>query len=121
MPDHPPTQPKKNPVKEALNAAIWVTCSPHEWEWTHEQQVAMARYCVEAAKVISIARNQLEMIVCTEGCDAGVVLLSQDGPTHYDAEAKCQVYDHEYFSPLGDALIALHKKLSSLCEDKSDA
>ena len=50
----------------SLNAAIWVTCSPHEWEWTHEQQVAMARYCVEAAKVISIARNQLEMIVCTE-------------------------------------------------------
>ena len=102
------------PQKEALDAAIWVTCSPHEWEWTHEQQVAMARYCVEASKTIYEALKQLEEIVCTEGCDAGVVLLSQDGPTHYDAELKCHVYDHEYFSPLGGALIALHKKLSSL-------
>lgn len=53
-------------------------------------------------------RQKLQEIVCTEGCDRGVVMLSQDGPTHYDAEAKCQVYDHENFSPLGDALIELY-------------
>ena len=58
--------------------------------------------------VIHKMRTAIEEIVCTEGCDKGVVMLSHEGPTHYDAEAKCQVYDHEYFSPLGDALIALH-------------
>ncbi len=29
-------------LKEAVGYAMWVTCSPHEWEWTHEQQIAMA-------------------------------------------------------------------------------
>ncbi len=64
-------------------------------------------------KVIETAKAQLETIVCTVEPDAGVVLLSHEGPTHYDAEHKCQVYDHDYFSPLGDALIALHKLLSN--------
>lgn len=50
-------------------------------------------------------RDKLASIVCTEGCDKGVVMLSDDGPCHYDAALKCQVYDHDYFSPLGDALI----------------
>jgi len=54
------------------------------------------------------ARRLLERIVCTEGSDRGVVLLSNDSPTHYDPAAKGQVYDHENFSPLGDALIELH-------------
>ena len=54
-------------------------------------------------------RLKLEDIVCTVAPDEGVVMLSQEGPTHYDAELKIQVYDHEYFSPLGDALIELHK------------
>lgn len=61
---------------------------------------------------LTTARKQLEQIVCTEHPDDGVVLLSNDGPCHWDAEAGCQVYDHEHFSPLGDALIALHKTLS---------
>lgn len=90
-------------------------------------------------------RKILETAVCTEGCDKGVVVLSQDGPTHPETMeveeicmtcdgcgwyegGKClqttcekckgsgviktgrmrtyQVYDHQYFSPLGDALIA---------------
>lgn len=51
----------------------------------------------------------LEQIVCTEGEDAGVVLLSNEGPTHYSEALKCEVYDHDYFSPLGDALIAAWK------------
>jgi hypothetical protein len=53
-------------------------------------------------------RAKLEEAVCTEGCDKGVVLLSEHGPTHeelWDGKP-VQVYDHEYFSPLGDALIA---------------
>lgn len=50
----------------------------------------------------------LETAVCTEGCDKGVVLLSDYGPTHTEVVdgRPMQVYDHEYFSPLGDALIA---------------
>lgn len=51
---------------------------------------------------------KINEIVVTEGIDKGVVLLSQEGPTHYDTELKVQVYDHENFSPLGDALIELH-------------
>lgn len=63
---------------------------------------------------IAKSQGQLEQIVILNGQDAGVVLLSNDGPTHWDEEAKCQVYDHEYFSPLGDALIALHDNLDGL-------
>ena len=65
----------------------------------------------EAAKVVdelrrklAAIRDALAEIVISEGEDAGVILLSDESPTHYDAEAKCQVYDHENFSPLGDAL-----------------
>lgn len=60
------------------------------------------------------ALADLERIVCIEGPDRGVIMLSGDSPTHYDHEAGCQVYEHENFSPLGDALIALHEQLSSL-------
>lgn len=97
-----------NTTKEALNAAIWVTASPHEWVWTQEQQVAMARYCMDASKRLSDIRDKLETIVCTVEPDRGVVLLSEHAPTHYDTELKCHVYDHENFSPLGDALVKLH-------------
>lgn len=104
----------KDLTKDALNAAAWVTASPHEWTWTHDQQVAMARYCLLASTVIGAAIQDLEKIVCVKEPDDGVVLLSQEGTTHYDPETKCQVYDHQHFSPLGDALIALHEHLSSL-------
>lgn len=57
---------------------------------------------------LQVIRSKLEEIVCTEGCDRGVVLLSQEGSTHYDPELKVNVYDHENFSPLGDALIELY-------------
>jgi hypothetical protein len=100
-------------TKAALDAAIWVTASPHEWVWTQEQQVAMARYCLMATAVLGEAASDLERIVCTKEPDDGVVLLSNEGTFHYD-ENKCAVYDHEHFSALGDALIALHQQLSSL-------
>lgn len=52
-------------------------------------------------------RTILETAVCTRGCDKGVVLLSNYGPTHPEViDGKTvQTYDHDCFSPLGDALI----------------
>jgi hypothetical protein len=32
----------------AIRAAHWVTASPHEWEWSAEEQELMARYCLWA-------------------------------------------------------------------------
>lgn len=68
----------------------------------------------EAAQVVddlrrklAAIRGALAQIVISEGEDAGVILVSSDSPTHYDAEAKCQVYEHEHFSPLGDALVSV--------------
>lgn len=58
---------------------------------------------------LTAIKTKLEDIVCTKGIDAGVVMLSQEGSTHYDPELKIRVYDHEFFSPLGDALMELHK------------
>lgn len=109
-------------ARQALNAAIWVSASPHEWKWTIEQQVAMARYCLIAAGAINDAVRQLEEIVCVKEPDDGVVLLSGEGSTHYDNELKCEVYSHKHFSPLGDALILLHTTLSSArqAQEKSD-
>lgn len=39
--------------KAALDAALWVTASPHEWTWTTEQQAAMARYVLWAHQRLS--------------------------------------------------------------------
>ena len=75
---------------------------------------ALDRYAAENAKLkegLAAIRAKLAEIVCTEGCDAGVVMLSQDGPTHPETHGgrPIQVYDHEYFSPLGDALMEIWK------------
>lgn len=72
---------------------------------------------------IGIIRQKLEAIVCTEGCDRGVILLSSDGPTHTELVngKKVQVYDHENFSPLGDALIELHDLTSGDSLGSSDS
>lgn len=37
----------------AFEAAYFVTMSPHKWEWTTEQQVAMARYVLWAHQRLS--------------------------------------------------------------------
>jgi hypothetical protein len=47
--------------KEALAAAGWVTCSPHEWVWRHDQQVAMARYCIAASNRLELYDWMVEM------------------------------------------------------------
>lgn len=63
------------------------------------------------------ARERLTKIVVTDGEDAGVVMLSIEGPTHQERlriEGEMRtvaVYDHEYFSPLGDALMELYQGL----------
>lgn len=56
-------------------------------------------------------RKILETAVCTVDPDKGVVVLSQDGPCHPETinGRVVQVYNHDYFSPLGDALIAAWK------------
>lgn len=56
---------------------------------------------------LAAIREKLNAIVITKGEDAGVVLLSADGPTHYDPAMQCEVYDLDYLSPLGDALMEL--------------
>lgn len=63
--------------------------------------------CDRLRTLVAEARTAVEKIVVTSGVDAGVVLLSSESPTHYDAAHKCHVYDYENFSPLGDALVAL--------------
>lgn len=63
----------------------------------------------EYREALTRIRTLLESIVCTEGVDSGVVMLSQEGPTHWDAEFQCNIYEHEYFSPLGDALMELYQ------------
>jgi len=54
-------------------------------------------------------RLKLAEVVCTKEPDRGVVMLSQEGTSHWDAERGGQVYDHEHFSALGDALIELYE------------
>lgn len=70
---------------------------------------AKTRRECELERQLAAIQEAIPNIVCTEGEDAGVVLLSNDGVTHYDKERDCQVYELEYFSPLGEALMALHK------------
>lgn len=68
----------------------------------------------ELRELLAECREDLAKIVELDGRDAGVILLSDESPTHWDDEAKCRVYDHDHFSPLGDALVALGKKMGSL-------
>lgn len=66
----------------------------------------------EANQRIKAIRDDLEEIVCTQGEDSGVILKSWESPTHTAVVSgvKCQVYDLEHFSELGDALIEAHRK-----------
>lgn len=117
-PSERPEPPLVNDVSKAaaiavaaLDAAIYVTTSPHEWVWSHDQQVAMAKYCVHAAQVLAYAKNALNAILETEGDDAGVIYLSHESTTH--RENGVETYDHEFFSPLGDALVALYRGITT--------
>lgn len=54
-------------------------------------------------------KAKVEEIVCTKGEDAGVVMLSNDAPATRVEGFDHPVYDLEYFSPLGEALIEVYK------------
>lgn len=95
-----PAEKREQLAKEALNAAIWVTCSPHEWVWTHDQQVSMARYVIEASRELDLWRWLTEML-CTVHrdsvigaplwvvCDVdGEVIGRGDSPVEAIANAK---------------------------------
>ena len=75
-------------------------------EWWHE-----------ANRRLVAIRETLEAAVCTKDPDMGVVLLDQHAPTHsevIDGKTFNNVYDLEYFSPLGEALIAAWKKAQTV-------
>lgn len=95
-----------------------------KWYDTGSFEQAAANDCEEsdqaaelkaANEKVAKAKELLEKIVCTEGEDAGVIWLSDHSPTHAHTLANgrtIRVYDHEYFSPLGDALVGLWKVLN---------
>lgn len=67
---------------------------------------------------INSLRHTLEEIVCTKGEDKGVVLKDHNSHTHAEVVngETVFVYDNEYFSELGEALIKLHEQ----CEIPTD-
>jgi hypothetical protein len=69
---------------------------------------------------LTLIREKLQHIVCTEPPDDGVVLLSHDGPTHREMwdGRMIEVYDHVHFSPLGDALIELWELTGGTMEER---
>lgn len=83
-------------------------------DWMQEQFKRLLRERDEARQeseglraALTQVRQSLAAIVIDEGDDAGLFLLSADSPTHYDAELRALVYDNDYFSPLGEALVML--------------
>lgn len=61
----------------------------------------------EAIAKLAAVREQLQRIVVTEGKFIGNIIPSSLISEHVDEETGLRVYSHQYFSPLGDALIAL--------------
>jgi len=96
-----------NPIKTILRQTAEADGFRYVVERRHLNEAADYIELLETR--IHAIRTALEEIVVPDGIDAGVILLSDASPTKYDPEAKCQVYLHENFSPLGDALVALHK------------
>lgn len=82
-----------------------------ELRFRDEWEVAAAAVRKPLEDKLAAARIKLREIVCTEEPDAGVVLLSYDSPTYIDPETGHRTYRHRYFSPLGDAMMALYQIL----------
>lgn len=80
---------------------------PVEVHQDYRREGEAAQSVDELRRRLAAIRDALAKIVISEGEDAGVILLSSDSTTHYAEQAKGQVYDHENFSPLGDALVNL--------------
>ena len=49
-----------------VSCAWWITCSPHEWTWTQEEQEAMARAVVEMSGRI----HRASVAFCGDQSDA---------------------------------------------------
>lgn len=90
-----------------LGAAIEAKRTHEDFRNRSEAEAAATIERLQGA--LDLIRKKLECVVCTKHPDDGVVLLSEHGPTTYDPELKIQVYDHDHFSPLGDALIELYE------------
>lgn len=43
--------------ERAVAAAYYATLSPHEWRWSHEEQLAMARYILWAKQRLDAVRQ----------------------------------------------------------------
>jgi hypothetical protein len=82
------------------------------------READVRRELADALQQIADIRAAIEKIVEPEGIDAGVILLSDDSPTHWSEEHQCHVYEHENFSPLGDALVNLWKLAAGKPEAK---
>ena len=63
---------------------------------------------------IAAVKARLGRIVCTEGEDAGVIMLSDEATFHWDEAHQCRFYDNNFFSPLGDALVDLWNAIETL-------
>ena len=88
-------------------------CGFFDWLFTGQAvvQTADSERILYLEKKLKEARELLETIVCTQGDDKGVILVDSESPTYYEPAVESMVYEHEYFSLLGGALIELHEKL----------
>lgn len=59
-------------------------------------------------------QTQVRKIVCHTGEDAGVILVDDSSPTHWDEELKISIYDKENFSDLGNALVKLSNSIDEV-------
>ena len=92
---------KKLPVGDVYR--VHIECLCHQIDLIEE-------YWHNANQRIKDIRDSLEQIVVTDGEDAGVILKSSESPTEFCPALNGQVYIHEHFSELGDALVKLHQK-----------
>lgn len=77
--------------------------------------------CESFRRRLETARTKLAEIAVTEGEDSGVIWLSTESPTYFDAELGVHVYEHEHFSQLGDALVELARILEGSETDGSES
>lgn len=66
----------------------------------------------DALNRIGRAQAALEQIIIVDGIDAGVILLSAESTMKFSEAHGCEVYQNEFFSPLGDGLINLYRLLT---------
>lgn len=93
-------------------AAFGYQCYQDRCEGAMIEASVVKRLDKRLARVAEI----LEAAVCTQPPDEGVVVLSQDGRTHKETinGKTISVYDNDYFSPLGDALMVAWKIANGL-------